>query len=344
MNAIARKFEDKPATREGGTPLLIGLMGPSGSGKTFSALRLASGVQQVSGGDIYMVDTEARRGLHYADKFKFRHLEFGAPFGSLDYLSAIEHCVKKGAGVVIVDSFSHEHEGPGGVLEQHSAELDRMAGQDYAKRDRMNLIAWAGPKAARRKLINGLMQMNCNFISCFRAKEKAKPVKKDGKTVIENQGWMPIAGDEFIYEQTINCLLLPSSNGVPTWRSDEPGERAMMKLPEQFKDFFGDGKPLSEDLGRRMAEWARGGTPATSAAVLDTARAAARKGTAAFDLWWKGASQGDRQSAKSIMDELKNLRDEGDKPTSGPDAQPQPDAPDESGGSPDGEDPDAVLL
>src|SRR6266849_4599710 len=78
--AMARKFEDRPAVREA-TPLLIGLVGPSNSGKTFSALRLATGIQRVSGGDIWGIDTESRRMLHYADKFKFRHVPFGAPFG-----------------------------------------------------------------------------------------------------------------------------------------------------------------------------------------------------------------------------------------------------------------------
>ena len=55
-----RSFEDKPATRER-VPLMIGLMGPSGGGKTYSALRLATGIQRVAGGDIFMIDTERRR-------------------------------------------------------------------------------------------------------------------------------------------------------------------------------------------------------------------------------------------------------------------------------------------
>ena len=318
MNAIPRTFEDRPATRDK-VPLLVGLMGPSGSGKTFSALRLATGIQQVSGGDIYFIDTEARRGLHYADRFKYRHMEFGAPFGSLDYLAAITHCVKKGAGVVIVDSMSHEHEGPGGVLEQHEQELDRMAGQDYGKRNSMNLIAWAKPKAARRQLISGLLQLNCNFVFCFRAKEKAKPVKKDGKTTIENQGWMPIAGEEFVYEQTINCLLLPSSNGIPTWRTEEPGEKAMMKLPEQFRHMFGSGQTLDETIGAAMAEWATGVKHEPNPETLELARAAAGGGSDVFKTWWKSATADERRDAKTIETELKVLRDESDARQSAPD-------------------------
>src|SRR4029079_18921024 len=111
-----RSFDDKPAVRER-VPLLVGLVGPSGGGKTFSALRLAKGFQRVTGSEVYFIDTEARRALHYADRFQFRHVAFGAPFGPLDYLAAIQHCVAKGAKTIIVDSMSHEHEGPGGVLE-----------------------------------------------------------------------------------------------------------------------------------------------------------------------------------------------------------------------------------
>ena len=77
-------------------PLLVGLFGPSGSGKTYSALRLATGITSVAGGDIYVIDTEANRALHYADTFKFQHVPFSEPFGSLDYLAVLRQCVCAG--------------------------------------------------------------------------------------------------------------------------------------------------------------------------------------------------------------------------------------------------------
>ena len=89
MNTPTRQFEDRPAVRES-VPLLVGLFGPSGGGKTYSALRLAAGVQSETGGEVYCIDTEARRALDYAydEKtqagFKFRHLAFTAPFSPLD--------------------------------------------------------------------------------------------------------------------------------------------------------------------------------------------------------------------------------------------------------------------
>lgn len=258
MNAHARTFEAKSAVRES-VPLLVGLMGPSGSGKTFSALRLATGIQSVTGGDIYGIDTEARRMLHYADQFKFKHVQFDPPHGSLDYLAAIEHCVKVGAKVIVIDSMSHEHSGIGGMIDFQEQELDRLAGNDWAKRERVKMLAWQKPKAARRKLIDRVLQINANFIFCFRAKETVKPVKVNGKTEIVPQGFMPIAGDEFLFEQTVNCLLLPNSGGVPTWQSENVGEKQMMKLPAQFRSLFAEARPLDETIGRELATWARGG-------------------------------------------------------------------------------------
>lgn len=251
MSSISnRVFEDKPAVRER-VPVLVGLVGPSGSGKTYSALRLATGIQSVSGGEIFYIDTEAKRALHYSDVFKFRHLAFTAPFAPADYLAAIEHCVKKGAKTVVIDSMSHEHDGKGGVLEMHEAEMTRLGGSD-----KMNFLAWQRPKAERRRLLNSILQLDLNVIFCFRAKEKLKMMP--GKQP-QPLGWMPIAGEEFIYEMTVNMLLLPNSGGVPQWHPDEMGEKAIIKLPSQFKAIFEKQCPLSEEIGAKLAEWAAGG-------------------------------------------------------------------------------------
>lgn len=286
MNALAkpRAFTAALAIREH-VPLLCGLMGPSGGGKTFSALRLATGIQQVTGGDIYGIDTEANRMKHYADIFKFKHVPFEAPFGSLDYLAALQFCASQGAGVIIVDSMSHEHEGPGGLLDLQDQEMQRLAGDDYGtyKAERFNMLAWQKPKAARRRFINGLLQINANFIFCFRAKETSKPkqVQQDNgrtKTQIVPMGFMPIAGDEFVYEMTLNALLLPGAQGVPTWKSDNVGERQMMKLPEQFRSLMDNPRPLDERMGKDLALWAKGADQPASAATRDAPGEATQPG------------------------------------------------------------------
>src|SRR6185369_224874 len=95
--------------------------------KTFSALRLATGMSKIYGDGVFVIDTEARRSLHYADTFRFSHVDFKPPFGPLDYLAAIEHCISRGAKTIVVDSMSHEWEGEGGVLQMHDEETERLA-------------------------------------------------------------------------------------------------------------------------------------------------------------------------------------------------------------------------
>ncbi len=257
-----RTFEDKPAVRTQ-VPLLIGLVGASGSGKTMSALRLAAGIQRVAGGEIGVIDTEAKRALWYADTFQFRHLDFKAPFGPLDYLAAIKHFADKGVKTIVIDSMSHEHEGPGGVLEQHESETQRLVKQWGTTPDKVKMSAWQVPKAARRRLLNEMLQMPCNFIVCFRAKEK---VDLSGPKP-QPLGWQPVAGEEFCFEMSLNCLLMPSSGGVPSWQPDEKGEKAIIKLPGQFRDIFAKKEPLSEDIGEKLARWAAGGSLAAKPAT-----------------------------------------------------------------------------
>lgn len=261
---MSRTFVDKPAVREA-TPLLLGLIGPSGTGKTYSALRLATGIQRVSGGDIFCIDTESRRALHYAENFKFRHIAFGAPFSSLDYLAAIEHCISKGAKTIIVDSMSHEHEGPGGVLEEHAKETKRLAAQWKVSESKAQMSAWNEPKQKRRRMINSILQMDANFIFCWRAKEKLKITRGEDPLPL---GFMPIAGEEFVYEMVMKCLLLPAANGVPTWDSDFPGEKMMIKIPEQFRPIFAKPVQLSEGIGEALARWAAGAASAKPSAGI----------------------------------------------------------------------------
>ena len=268
-----RTFTHKPAVLSQ-VPLAIGLIGPSGGGKTFSALRLATGIQRVSGGEIFVIDTEARRALHYANNFKFQHVDFGAPFCPLQYLAAIEYCARNGAKIVIVDSMSHEHIGPGGVLEQHAQEAERLGKIWKSGADAANFPAWAAPKAKRDRLMNTVTQLGVSAIYCFRAKEKSKPAKR-GETVngevltkaaIVELGLMPIGGEELIYEMGCNLILEAGCDGIPTTHSDDIGTRRIIKIPGQFRNILTDKQPLSESTGEALAKWAAGGSTVAAAA------------------------------------------------------------------------------
>lgn len=287
---MARDFTPKPAIRSN-IPLLTGLSGPPGSGKTLSALLLASGMQADRGGEIVVLDTDGDRALMYAPKngekadgintFDFKHVSFPEPYPPADFLAAIRQQLPSKPACIIVDSMSAEHEGEGGVLSWHDAELDRMAGNDWAKRDRMSAAAWIRPKKGRRDMLNGLMQIkNVPLIFCFQAREKTKPIKDaNGKLVPTNIGWTPIAPPEIVHSMTIFCLLPIRSDGVPMWKGTTAYEDFSIKWPAQFRDIFHEGEQINASMGKRLSEWARGadvtGAAQTGAKAAPNGRAPA---------------------------------------------------------------------
>lgn len=262
MQSPARTFVDSPAKRSR-VPLIIGLSGPSGSGKTYSALELATGIQSVVGGDIYGVDTESNRMLHYADYFKFRHVPFSPPFGPLDYIAAFEHCISKGAKIIVSDSMTHEHDGDGGVLDQIEEFLTRKAGDDWDKRNKYLMLANAKPKAERKKLNQFIVQHgDVIWILCYRAQDKTKPLKKgqtspDGEKII-HLGWQPITTSPLVFDMTARFLLGPVSEGRPTLTAQEEAEKMLIKNPRQFAGWVKPDQQINRELGAKMARWSVG--------------------------------------------------------------------------------------
>lgn len=250
-------FVFREAVREA-VPLLIGLVGPTFTGKTKSALRLSEGIQRVRGGKIVGLDTEANRMKHYAKEHKFLHCQFTPPFGSDRYTEALLAATEKAeGGVVIVDSMSHEHEGQGGYLEYHEDEVKRlMRDGGFRNEFAAQIPAWNKPVARRRRLINTILQIDCAFVFCFRAKEKLKIQK--GKDPVQ-LGWQAIAGEEFSFEMTVRCLLQPGAGGVPDW-SEDAMRLGVPKRNSEHAALMTDGKPLDEATGELLARWAAGDT------------------------------------------------------------------------------------
>lgn len=278
-------FEFTDAVRER-VPLMVGLCGGPGAGKTLSALKLAKGMQAVNPGPICVIDTEGGRSTKYVDFVPFKKIIMRPPFNPARFGEAIQAALKLNPACIIVDSMSDEHEGEGGVLAMHDTELDRMAGNDWAKRERVTQAAWIKPKAERKALVNSLYQITTPLIFCFRAREKTKQVKNDrGKMEPTNIGWQPIAPSEIVHAMDVMAVLPLKSDGVPLWHSEKVGEDFVIKHPIQFRDVLPEGAPLSEDMGRRLAAWAAGGT------VQPSASPAADRAPASEPALWDGVDQ-----------------------------------------------------
>lgn len=252
-------FELRPAVREN-VPLLIGLAGSSGSGKTFSAFRLAKGL---AGEERFaVIDTESGRAKAYADDFAFDHGELVAPFTPENYWQAIRTIDSLHKyPVIVVDSASHEYAGEGGILDMQEDELQRMAGNDYAKREACKMASWIKPKMAHKEFVNKLLQVRAHLILAFRAEPKTEMAKDEkGKAIVRPKrgltgldGWFPICEKSLPYELTAYFLLM----------ADRPGVPQPIKLMEQHKPFFPLDKPISEDAGRALGQWAKGGQHST---------------------------------------------------------------------------------
>lgn len=253
----------RPAVREK-TPLIIGIAGPTKSGKTYSALRLATGL--ANGGTIAMINAEGMRGHQYADKFKYVTCDLNQPFRPFAYTDALKAAASIKPAVVIIDSVSHMHDGPGGVLEWHEEILDEMAGKDRAKRDKCTFTAWVKPKGSENEYIYEMLEVRCPLILCMRAKEKIKIVT--GGSPID-LGWQPIVGERVAFETIFTLMLVPHSKGVPALELSE--------MREPFDTLIPKGKAIDEALGRKLAEWSAGGVvsvPPTSS-VLEPSTAEA---------------------------------------------------------------------
>lgn len=256
-------FQFKKAIREQ-VNLILMLSGGTGSGKTLSALMLAKGM---SGGKRFaVIDTENGRASHYADSFDFDVARLDAPFTPQSYTEAIEAADAAGYPVIVVDSTSHEHAGEGGLLDMHEDELERLAGSDYAKRERVKMTAWIKPKGQHKRFMQRLLRLKAHVILCFRAEPKVEVVKVDGKMQVQAKkspvgldGWIPISEKGIPFEATASFLLTADAPGVP-----KP-----IKLPAMLRDCFPLDQPIDEAAGKRVAAWAAGGKAPTAKAPKD---------------------------------------------------------------------------
>ena len=272
-------FDFKPAVREN-VSLLIALAGASGSGKTYSALRLAKGM--APSGKIAMIDTEARRGLHYAGQFDFMHLDMRPPFKPERFTEAVHAAEQAGAEVVIIDSFSHEYDGVGGIVEW-AAELEEGGTKSPAN--------WKLPKVAHRKMVSAFLQCRVSLIFCLRADEKIEIVREAGKTQVRPLGWLPICEKRFMYEMTASFTLTPDRPGRPSFALPH-------KLQEQHRAMFHEGKPIDESAGQSLAAWARGGEPVTPdrPTLEQQGHACAKQGMAVLSEFWGNLTPAEKHS------------------------------------------------
>ena len=281
--------------RRENTNLLIGVAGATGSGKTLSAMELATGI--CDGSPFKVLDSEARRALHYADQYDFEHADLTPPFHPDRYLEPILDAAKRGFRAVVVDSTSHEWEGEGGILD--------MADHDKAKPP----SNWIRPKQAHKRFVNGVLQAGINIIFCMRAAEKIAVVDdpdRPGKKIVVQLGWQPICEKRFPYEMTCSFTLAPENPGVVNLGLPH-------KLQDQHRAAFPVGQHIGRAGGQLLGAWARGEAVETpDKALWDAARRAAAEGRAGLRSYAGSLAEDDRAKLRPIREELNAAAREAD--------------------------------
>lgn len=318
-------FVPAGSVREG-HGLFIALVGPSNSGKTFSSLRLARGIAGPKG-KIAVLDTEGGRTLHLKKDFDFDVMMMAPPFRPDRFAEAAIDAEAAKYDVLLIDSFSQEWAGLGGVLEWHDAEAERMSGGDERKLKRVNMAAWIKPKREHKLMVNSFLQRRIPIIFAIRGEDSIKP--DDGGGTPQKIFKMQMDG-RFAFEVTVSFRLKQNTQGII-----DLSDPTACKMEGIHKKIFRHGEQLGERHGELLAAWARGenieasapeprnGAPTGAGAdesstgtfslsedrqreILETADLKSDEGRDAFLTWVKNDCNADEQNyLRSLWDRFK---------------------------------------
>lgn len=213
--------------------LKILLAGASGSGKSFSALRLATGIVNKTGGRIAAIDTEAGRIRYYANEFDFDDLQLTEPYTPEKYIDAINQAVDGGYSVLIIDSITHEWNY---ILDQ----VDKIPGTNsYTK--------WGKLTPKHNKFTEKIIQSPINIIATVRGKDAyVLEQDKNGKQIPKKVGLGYTQRDGLEYEYTVT-FNIDQANHVAVAQKDNT---------HLFENRY---EVLTEKDGEALYNWANAG-------------------------------------------------------------------------------------
>lgn len=298
--------------------MLMGFFGYSGGGKTVTALMTAVGLAG-KGAKVGIIDTEQRRsGLaadvvvdlarkHYGVAPEIVAIYLDPPFHPLKYFAAIRKLQEAECKAICVDSLTHSWSGEGGYLDLKEEALERMAGNDWAKREKCAMAAAARVKPqTHAKMVDAILHAKVPIILCFRGKEKTTMQKKEGKTVPTRDDFAtPIHEENLIYEMLISGECVPNEQGEGGYcRFVGPGckhthPRLLEMLPKPNEQFhFAHAEAIAKWCSAPTSAPSPASAQANSTSPKTPLLTELRSLTEAIHGWKKGSPAGEWESAK----------------------------------------------
>jgi hypothetical protein len=222
--------------------LRLNISAPSGAGKTMSALLLAKGLVK-DWEKIGVIDTENDSASLYEHLGPFNTLTLDK-FSPEDYINAINAGVAAGFECLIIDSTSHEWDGPGGCIDLN----EKLAQSKYRGN---TWSAWNEITPRHDRFVQTILQAPIHIITCTRSKMETvmgegKKVHKVGMKDIQRSGWE--------YELTLSFNIERDSHTATV-------SKDRTELFEG-KDAF----VITEKTGEQIRQWCEQGIEAPPAA------------------------------------------------------------------------------
>jgi hypothetical protein len=219
--------------------LFVSLTGGTNSGKTFSALRLARGIAGPTG-KVAVLDTEGGRTLHLKGDFAFDANVMDPPFRPIRFAEAAKAAEDAGYDALVIDSFSMEWAGLGGVLDWQAEEHAKMGNKDSTKG-----TSWIKPKMAHKAMVYALLQRRIPIIFSIRGEETFVPPNTKLFKAITNK--------QFPFEVTVSFRLESNRKGYV-----DLSDPKSWKMEGAHQEIFEHGERISEEHGAALARWACG--------------------------------------------------------------------------------------
>lgn len=182
-----------------------------------------------------VIDTENGSADLYSHLGEYSTLTLEAPFDPRRYIDALKECEKAGFECIVIDSISHEWDGPGGCLEIHT----KMGGK---------FETWAKVTPLHNSFISAIVQSSCHVIVTGRSKiDYAFEGKKDGgKGKVEKLGLKTVTREGFDYEMTLAFQI---------------NQEHLASVDKDRTNIFRESVPfiISEETGEIIKKWNDGG-------------------------------------------------------------------------------------